>query len=183
MRYVKESRINAPPQVVFRFHESPGALEMLIPPWENMRVVESTGSLRVGSRVVLRGRVWVVPVRWVAVHTEYEPPYLFADVQESGPFTKWHHRHRILDDGHGGAILRDEVEYELPMGRFGRWLGGWFVRRSLERMFDFRHQVTRQVSEQEAVPTPMRHQSGMGGREHRGHLRPRTPAVGRARTR
>ncbi|MBM3770805.1 MAG: SRPBCC family protein [Acidimicrobiia bacterium] len=163
MRYVKESRINATPQVVFGFHESPDALPMLIPPWDNMRVIESTGSLRPGSRVVLAGQLWIVPIRWVAVHTEYEPPHLFADIQESGPFAKWHHRHRILDDGHGGTLLRDEVEYELPMGRLGQWLAGWFVRRKLERMFDFRHRVTRQVSEQAAVPTPMGHHAGGRG--------------------
>ncbi len=152
MRYVKESRIGAPPEAVFGFHESPDALEMLIPPWENMHVVESAGSLRPGSRVVLRGHAWIVPVRWVAVHTEYEPPRLFADVQESGPFAKWHHRHRMLDDGYGGTILRDEVEYELPIGRLGQWLAGWFVRRRLERMFTFRHDVTARATE--STPSP-----------------------------
>jgi ligand-binding SRPBCC domain-containing protein len=154
MRYVKESRINAPPRVVFGFHESPDALKMLIPPWEHMRVIESSGSLRPGSRVVLRGKAWIVPVRWVAVHTEYEPPHLFADVQESGPFTTWLHRHHMLDDGQGGTILRDEVDYELPMGRLGQWLAGPFVRRRLERMFSFRHQVTRQAIERPAERTP-----------------------------
>src|SRR5262245_2164441 len=84
--YVKESRISAPPGVVFRFHESREALTRLIPPWEAMKIVESTGSLLPGSRVVLRGHLGPVPIRWVAVHTEYDPPHLFADRQESGPF-------------------------------------------------------------------------------------------------
>jgi ligand-binding SRPBCC domain-containing protein len=144
MRYVKESRLDAPPQAVFAFHESPDALTALIPPWETMRVAESSGSLRPGSRVVLRGRVMgIIPVRWVAVHTEYDPPHLFADVQESGPFARWIHRHHFLDDGRGGTILRDEVDYELPLAPLGRWLAGWFVRRTLDRMFEFRHDVTR----------------------------------------
>ncbi len=146
MRYVKESRIDAPPQAVFAFHESPEALSALIPPWEPMRVAESSGSLRPGSRVVLRGRVAGIPIRWVAVHTDYEPPHLFADVQESGPFSRWTHRHHILDDGHGGTILRDEVDYELPLEPLGRWLAGGFVQRKLDRMFEFRHDVTRRAT-------------------------------------
>ena len=117
MLFVKESAIAAPPETVFRFHESPGALENLIPPWEKMKVVESSGSIKPGSRVVLQGTVGgVIPVRWVAVHTEYDPPHLFADRQESGPFAAWYHRHHILDDGQGGTILRDEVDYEPPLG-------------------------------------------------------------------
>ncbi|WP_165227652.1 SRPBCC family protein [Aquisphaera insulae] len=141
--FVKESRIAAPPEAVFRFHESPDALTRLIPPWESMTVAESDGSLRPGSRVVLRGRLGPFPVRWVAVHTEYDPPHLFADRQESGPFALWYHRHRFLDDGRGGTILRDEVEYRVPLGSLGRLLAGGFVHRKLDRMFDYRHETTR----------------------------------------
>jgi ligand-binding SRPBCC domain-containing protein len=57
MQYIKETRISAPPQVVFRFHESPDALQLLIPPWDKMKVVECAGSLMPGSKVVLRGRI------------------------------------------------------------------------------------------------------------------------------
>ena len=142
--------LNASPEVVFGFHESPDALRHLIPPWEKMEVVESSESLQIGSRVVLGGRVLgLVPIRWVAVHTEYEPPHLFADRQESGPFAWWYHRHRILDDGQGGTVLRDEIEYQTPLGLIGHWLGGWLVRRKLEAMFAYRHETTRRLIESE----------------------------------
>lgn len=148
--FIKDSLINAPPEVVFGFHESPDALRHLIPPWEKMEVVESSESLQIGSRVVLGGRILgLVPIRWVAVHTEYQPPHLFADRQESGPFAWWYHRHRILDDGRGGTILRDEVEYQTPLGLIGHWLGGWLVRRKLEAMFAYRHETTRRLIESE----------------------------------
>lgn len=146
-QYVKQTQINAPPDVVFRFHESPAALTQLIPPWENMKLVESAGSLRAGSRVVLRGSLGVIPIEWVAIHTEYDPPHMFADRQESGPFAYWYHRHRFLDDGQGGTLLRDEVEYAIPLGVIGRWLGGWLVCRKLEAMFAYRHEKTRSLIE------------------------------------
>jgi len=145
--FFKQSAISAPPDVVFRFHESPDALSQLIPPWENMKMVESAGSLEPGSRVVLRGSVGFIPLQWVAVHTEYEPPHLFADRQETGPFAFWYHRHRFLDDGRGGTLLRDEVEYAVPLGVLGQWLGGWLIRRKLEAMFAYRHQTTRRLIE------------------------------------
>ena len=147
-RFVKETRIAASPEVVFGFHESPQALTSLIPPWERMRVAESSGSLHPGSRVVLKGRIaGMIPVRWVAVHTAYVPPHLFADRQESGPFAIWEHRHEFLDDGRGGTILRDEVDYALPHGALGQWVAGGFVKRQIERMFAFRHDTTKRIVE------------------------------------
>lgn len=146
-QFVKETGIAAPPEVVFRFHENPDALQRLIPPWENMKVIASAGSLLPGSKVVLRGRAGVLPIQWVAIHTEYDPPRLFADRQESGPFAWWYHRHRFLSDGRGGTILRDEVEYEAPLGLIGRWFGDWLIRRKLERMFAHRHETTRRLIE------------------------------------
>lgn len=145
--YVRQTSIQASPDLVFRFHESPDALRHLIPPWERMKVVESAGSLRPGSRVVLGGRVGPIPVQWIAVHTEYDPPHLFADRQESGPFAHWYHRHCFLDDGQGGTLLQDEVEYALPFGRLGRLLGSWLVHRKLEAMFAYRHEKTRTLLE------------------------------------
>lgn len=156
MGYVTEARINAPPELAFRFHESPDALKQLIPPWELVEVVESAGSLRPGSKVVLRGRLGPLSMRWVAVHTEYDPPHLFVDRQESGPFAEWHHRHLCLDDGQGGTVLRDEIEYAPPLGPLGRWLGGRLIRRRLERMFEYRHETTSRLidSGEWAKPAP-----------------------------
>jgi ligand-binding SRPBCC domain-containing protein len=145
--FVKQTRIAAPPAVVFAFHERPEALTLLIPPWESMRVAETDHSLAPGSRVVLSGRMGPFPMRWVAVHTELDPPRSFVDKQESGPFAYWEHRHLFLDDGAGGTLLRDEVEYAAPLGALGRWFGGWFIRRKLERMFAYRHDVTRRAIE------------------------------------
>lgn len=152
MLFIQETWIAAPPTAVFAFHEAPGAFERLVPPWERVEVVESSGSIRPGSRVVLRSWLGPIPLRWVAVHTEYEPPHLFADRQESGPFARWYHRHRFLDDGQGGTVLRDEVDCLPPGGWLGRVLGDRFLRRKLHRMFTYRHRVTRTVVEAAARP-------------------------------
>jgi ligand-binding SRPBCC domain-containing protein len=53
----------------------------------------------------------------------------------------WEHKHSFLPDGEG-SILEDRIEYALPGGRVAHWVAGWFVRRKLKRMFDYRHKVT-----------------------------------------
>lgn len=147
MQFIKESRITAPPEKVFAFHESPGALQRLTPPWEKVEVESGGTSIKTGSRVVLKTFLGPVPLRWVAEHMEYEPPHFFADRQVSGPFARWYHRHEFLDDGQGGTILRDVVDYEPPLGMLGRIFGAAFVEAKLEKMFDYRHETTRKIVE------------------------------------
>jgi ligand-binding SRPBCC domain-containing protein len=152
MRFIKESRIAAPPSAVFAFHESPGALRRLIPPWEKVELQEGGGSIKPGTRVILKAWLGPVPLRWVAEHCEYEPGRMFADRQVSGPFASWSHRHLFLDDGAGGTILRDEVEYEPPLGWLGRRLGGGLLEAMLRKMFDYRHEETRRIVESGDFP-------------------------------
>lgn len=97
-------------------------------------------------------RLGPVPLRWVAEHTEYDPPHLFADRQVSGPFAKWRHRHEFLDDGRGGTILRDLVDYEPPLGWLGRRFGGAFIKSKLRKMFDYRHEATCRIVESGDFP-------------------------------
>lgn len=147
MTFVKESIIGAAPERVFAFHELPDALERLTPEWESARVIENAKSLRAGARAVVETRIFgVIPVRWVAEHTLYEPPRVFEDVQLSGPFRSWRHRH-IVEPHAEGATLRDEIEYVPPFGFLGRALAPLLILPRLRRLFQYRHRVTREWCE------------------------------------
>lgn len=147
MRFVKESVINSSPERVFAFHELPDAFERLVPPWENVRLIEKAEISKVGSRAVIEQRIFgIVPSRWVAEHTVYDPPRSFEDVQISGPFTAWRHRH-IVEPHAEGAVLRDEIEFVPPLKAIGKLAASILIVPRLEKMFDFRHQATKQWCE------------------------------------
>ena len=147
MIFVKESVIRAAQECVFAFHELPDAINRLIPPWETTRVVQPAPSLRVGARAIIETRILgLLPARWVAEHTAYDPPYMFEDVQVSGPFRCWRHRHLIRSHAEG-ALLRDEIEYEPPLEFFGRLAAPLVITPRLQRVFDYRHRVTREWCE------------------------------------
>lgn len=150
--FEKRSRIAAPPERVFAFHELPDAFERLAPPWDEIRVIEKTPGLQVGARVVVETKVGPFTQRLVAEHTRYERGTMFQDRLVSGPFASWVHTHRMEPDGEGGTLLVDHIEYTLPLGALGQLGGGWFVRRKLERMFEHRHAVTKRACENEGFP-------------------------------
>lgn len=148
MRFVKESIIRAAPERVFAFHELPDVMTRLLPPWESSRIVEAAPSLRVGSRALIDTKLFgLFTVRWEALHTVYEPPRMFEDTQVKGPFRSWRHRHLVEPHGEG-ALLRDEIEYEPPLGFLGRLGGPLLIVPRLRKLFDYRHEVTRQWCEE-----------------------------------
>ncbi len=147
MRFKKESVIRASAERVFAFHEAPDAFERLQPPWQETEVVHPPASLEVGTRVVLRVKVGPLWQTMVAEHVEYEPGKMFADRLVKGPFKSWLHRHIITPRGQDECVLTDDIEYELPMGALGRIVGGRFARKNLERLFEYRHDVTRRACE------------------------------------
>ena len=151
MRFVKESLIGAAPERVFAFHELPDVLARLTPPWESVRVVQHPANLEVGAIAIFETRLFgLVPVRWVASHSLYEPPRMFEDVQLSGPFRSWRHRH-VVEPHENGALLRDEVEFEPPFGPLGRAAAPLLILPRLRKLFDYRHRVTREWCEQEGL--------------------------------
>lgn len=144
LTFVKESLLDATPAQVFAFHQRPDAFTLLLPPWEETRVIRPPTSLEVGTRVLMKtklGPFWfTIEAEHVAcVHNER-----FEDVMRRGPFAHWHHKHLFLARG-AQCLLRDEVEYVLPLGPLGQLFGAPIARHKLERLFTFRHEVTRRA--------------------------------------
>jgi ligand-binding SRPBCC domain-containing protein len=147
MRFEKETFVRASPETVFAFHELPDAIERLIPPWESAKIVQKADISVVGSRAIIAQRLFgIVPTRWIAEHTAYDPPRMFEDVQLEGPFAKWRHRH-IVEPHAEGAILRDEIEFEPPLGPLGSLAAPLFILPKIQKMFDYRHRVTKEWCE------------------------------------
>jgi len=145
--FSKESIIRASPERVFAFHELPDVLQRLTPPWESVHIVQAAADLAVGSRAILKSRIFgLFPALWVAEHTAYDPPHMFEDVQVEGPFRYWRHRH-IIKPHAAGAVLRDEIEYKPPLAFIGQLAAPLVIVPRLEKLFEYRHCVTREWCE------------------------------------
>ncbi len=142
-RFRLESEFDVPVGELFAWHERPGALERLTPPWESMEVVERSGGIGKDARVVLRGRVGPFRTTWEAVHTAFERDVLFRDEMRRGPFATWVHTHRFDALEERRSRLEDSIEYALPFGAPGRLLAGRHARRRIERAFAYRHATLR----------------------------------------
>jgi hypothetical protein len=84
-----------------------------------------------------------IRLRWVAEHRDCEPGRGFRDVQVAGPFSLWKHHHRMHPEGDAASVLEDELQVALPLHGLVRPVAEPVLRRKLERLFRFRHTVTR----------------------------------------
>lgn len=147
MKFVKESIIRCSPERLFAFHELPDAFERLVPPFEDAKVVQKADIAVIGSRAIIETKIFgLIPARWIAEHTAYDSPRYFEDVQISGPFKSWKHGH-FIDPHADGAVLRDEIDFEPPMSLIGDLAAPLFILPRIERMFEYRHEVTRKWCE------------------------------------
>jgi ligand-binding SRPBCC domain-containing protein len=136
----REQILPGDPDVVFAFFADAFNLEAITPPWLRFGVV-TPGPIHMaaGTLIEYRLRLHGVPVRWLTRIETWEPGRRFTDVQVRGPYRAWHHTHSF--ERHAdGTLVRDTVRYELPLGPLGRIAHAAFVRRDLERIFDFRHE-------------------------------------------
>ena len=74
---VKRSRLGVSAEEAFRWHERPGALERMTPPWSPVSVEDRSGGIEVGARVVLR-----IPA---GLNIEATAPILCAGVTTYSP--------------------------------------------------------------------------------------------------
>lgn len=137
-------------QRLWDWHARPGALASLIPPWESVTIQswrsaqgqEQPGLLEDGVTIVLVPRLGPLSLRWISRLQDVQSGREFSDIQLRGPFSYWLHRHRFVPETETTSTLIDEVSYRLPLGPPGQLVAGPYIRKRLERMFDYRHRVT-----------------------------------------
>jgi hypothetical protein len=129
---------------VFDFFSDARNLAHLTPPSMHFRIVSAPDRpLREGDRTRYRMRIAGIPVGWTTLITAWREHESFSDLQERGPYRYWLHTHSFRQTSPEVVEMHDRVEYELPFGPLGRLFGGWFVRRQLAAVFDYREEAIR----------------------------------------
>lgn len=153
-QFEKSSEMPVSARELYDWHMQPGTFEKLVPPWQKVKVLERPERLQEGARLVMKVYLGPIGVRWVAHHRDFVQGRQFVDEQLEGPFAHWVHTHRFEPQGPDASTLVDRIVYELPLGPLGRLFGRRATRAMLERMFAYRHQVTRlELAESDLPPT------------------------------
>lgn len=135
--------VDVPREELYQWHARPGAFARLQPPWESVRMLTPPAPIEDGAVQELAVGIGPVRQKWRSQIRDVVPGEHFRDVQLAGPFARWEHTHSMEETGPTSSRLRDSIEYELPFGGLGATLGSAFVKSKIERMFAYRHRITR----------------------------------------
>jgi ligand-binding SRPBCC domain-containing protein len=133
--------VGRPIPEVFAFFADPSNLDALTPPFLHFRILTPMPiEMRPGAQLDYQLSLFGVPVRWRTRITDWQPEKRFVDEQESGPYALWRHTHEFEARG-SSTLIRDVVDYSEPLGPVGTIAHLLFVRRTLDRIFDFRREA------------------------------------------
>lgn len=155
-RYFKESYFAVSPETLYEYHMRPGAFSRLNPPWSPAQLEGPDDAIYPGLERRLKVGLKRLRRPWLAVHEDFIPGRQFVDRMVSGPLASWRHVHRFEPAG-TGCLLRDEVEFELPLNLPLERL----LLNRLDQVFTFRHrQIARDLARINAYPGPGSSQKG-----------------------
>ncbi|PID78240.1 MAG: TIGR01777 family protein [Deltaproteobacteria bacterium] len=132
--------LDAKKEMVFEYHEKPGALKRLSPPWQKLKVIKQTKGILEGSRVTM-DLYDPVKIRWKALHTKYEKDSFFEDLQLKGPFYSWTHSHSFKDIHDHNSFMTDKIKYSLFLDKITGFIFKSALQNKLERIFSYRHKI------------------------------------------
>lgn len=138
----RRQRLELPVEQAFEFYAEARNLEAITPPWIGFEVITpGIIEMRTGALIDYRLKLHGVPVRWRTRIDVWEPPVRFIDVQVRGPYALWEHTHTFEPDGEHAVLIGDRVRYSIPLGPLGQIARAAFVKRDLERVFDYRERA------------------------------------------
>ena len=121
--------------------KNPANLNLITPPDLQFKIISPVPrEMFEGLIIEYRIRIpWFGVHKWVAEIKHIREMHSFVDEQRIGPYSFWYHYHQL--DMEGSRLkLTDRVYYKVPYGIFGRFLHFFFIRKTLERIFNFREE-------------------------------------------
>jgi ligand-binding SRPBCC domain-containing protein len=85
-----------------------------------------------------------IPLYWMTEITQVKSGAYFIDEQRFGPYALWHHQHHFREIP-GGVEMTDIVHYKNPLGFLGRIANVLFVKKKLQKIFEYRFQKVEEM--------------------------------------
>lgn len=142
-RLYREQQLSCNIETAWKFFSSPHNLSEITPKSMNFVVLSD-----VKDKPIFKGMeidytvspLLGIPMRWKTIISQIEDYKGFTDFQKEGPYKHWNHFHEFIPNEQG-VLMKDTVDYELPMGIFGKITHQLFLKEKLKSIFDFRYRV------------------------------------------
>jgi ligand-binding SRPBCC domain-containing protein len=137
---IKTQKLPASVNEVWDFISSPSNLKKITPEHMGFIVTSNTGEEKMYPGMIITYKVsplFGIKLNWMTEITHVSDFKYFVDEQRIGPYSMWHHQHKI-EAIEGGVLMTDIVTYQPPFGILGAIANSLLIRDQLEQIFNFR---------------------------------------------
>jgi ligand-binding SRPBCC domain-containing protein len=126
---------------IWNFISSPSNLEKITPKWMKFEITSDTAN-KIVTGMIISYRVTPllnIPLKWESEIIYVKQKVSFIDQQNKGPYKEWIHEHK-LELTPEGVVMLDIIKYIPPFGIIGRIANWIFIKRRIQKIFDYRKQ-------------------------------------------
>lgn len=142
-RLKRTQQLNCSIDTAWRFFSSPNNLEKISPKEMKFRILSDIDDTEIFEGMIIDYKVSPllnISLNWQTKITHVDYGRSFTDFQQKGPYKMWNHFHEFIENEQG-VLMKDTVDYQLPLGFLGTMMHSLVVKRKLKHIFDFRFRV------------------------------------------
>lgn len=139
----KSQKLKVEIDKIWEFISSPANLKEITPDYMGFDITTPDLPSKMYPGMIISYKVRPllnIPTTWVTEITHVKEGEYFVDEQRVGPYTIWHHQHKI-EPIEGGTLMKDIVSYQPPFGVLGTIANALIIRGKLEEIFSYREKV------------------------------------------
>jgi len=139
----REQQLNCSIERAWGFFSSANNLSVITPKDMSFTVLTKLESDDIFEGMLIDYHVsplFKIKMNWQTEIIKVDYMKSFIDFQVKGPYKVWHHYHEFIENDEG-VLVKDIVDYELPMGFLGEIAHHLFVKKKLEHIFNYRQEV------------------------------------------
>jgi len=137
---IKTQKLPVSIEEIWYFISSPGNLEKITPANMGFIVTSKNGTEKMYPGMIITYKVSPllrIKLNWMTEITHVKDFEYFVDEQRIGPYSMWHHQHKI-EPFDGGVLMTDIVTYQPPFGFLGAIANALIIKNRLQQIFDYR---------------------------------------------
>ncbi|AZA49839.1 hypothetical protein EG346_17370 [Chryseobacterium carnipullorum] len=139
----REQQLNCDIATAWKFFSSANNLSEITPKDMNFIVLTKMTDDEIFEGMIIDyyvSPILGIKMKWKTEITQVDFQKSFTDFQKKGPYKLWNHHHEFIVNEEG-VLMKDTVDYELPLGFLGEIAHTIFVRKKLEHVFSYRYKV------------------------------------------
>lgn len=127
----------------WKFFTLPTNLDKITPKEMEFRITNNPPNKTYKGQIITY-KIGILPginSNWVTEITHLEDQKFFVDEQRFGPYAMWHHEHHFEKISENQVLMRDIVNFKIPLGILGDFFAGKLVTKKVKFIFQSRYTI------------------------------------------